>query len=114
MLTTIKPTLVITAILTILTAPVLAGSANSSLESKPPAERAALFTAAIGKSGFNCGRVTNYLFMGEKRGADWFSLRCRNGQDYALRIQNIEDLPTRALPCKALQAAGAKCWIKFN
>ncbi|MFD0917450.1 hypothetical protein ACFQ14_13635 [Pseudahrensia aquimaris] len=94
--------------------PAFAGKANDALEAQSEGKRSTLFTAAIGKSGFNCGQVTTYLFMGEKAGADWFSLRCRNGQDFALRIMNVEDLPTRALPCKALEAAGAACWTKLD
>ena len=88
-------------------------SANDRLLVLPPDEQAAMLTKGIkgcaGDSVFPMGVVTTTKW----KGLAYWSVRCKDGRNFAVQIAPDPKAPWIAADCGALQGTGKECFKKF-
>ena len=88
-------------------------AANDSLLALPPDQQAAMLTKGIkgcaGESVFPMGVVTTTKW----KGLAYWSVRCKDGRNFAVQIAPDPKAPWIAADCAALQGTGKECFKKF-
>ncbi len=92
-----------------------AGEVNDLISRQSASEQAATFRSIITSTGERtCRSVSRTFFMGTNRnGGDYFAVRCDNGTDYLVMIENSDGMRSSVVPCARLKTFGAECWEPF-
>ena len=88
-------------------------AANDSLLALPPDQQAAMLAKGIkgcaGESPFLMGVATTAKY----KGLAYWSVRCKDGRNFAVQISPDPKAPWIAADCGALQGTGKECFKKF-
>lgn len=88
-----------------------AGRAYSALMAESPANRDALFAEVITVNNLACSSVRQSLYLGEADNADFWTVRCGEG-DFVIAVENSssDGMATKVRACSDAQSIGVECW----
>ena len=79
-------------------------TANDMLRQRTGEEQDAIFVTAIRTAEYRCDAVSAWKYHWTNAGADWFGVRCANGREYSVTIQNSGKMQSRVMDCQAVTA----------
>jgi hypothetical protein len=89
---------------------------NQRLMSLPEAKRNEVWTLMFRGSNERCGTVTKSFYQGsyEETGSAFWNIRCSNGPDYQVMIENDAEGSTKILECAIVKLLHGECFKTFE
>ncbi len=93
----------------------MAGESSRLLERMPEAKRLDTLATVVRSVGDDCDTATKYFYKGEepKSNQDFFAVRCGDGKDYLVAIENTGNMSSTVTECNVLKLVGVECWTPF-
>jgi len=100
----------VAAVALVAATPAHAGEAADLMNSKPLEEQRTILSHAIEAAAHQCPTISEHMYVGDKGGMDFFSVRCGDGTEYMVSIESIAQMQSRVMVCEVLEALGVQCF----
>jgi hypothetical protein len=87
-----------------------AGEAAQLMNAKSAEEQRDILSLAVRSAQHQCAKISEHMYVGDKQGMDFFSVRCDDGTEYMVSIESIAEMQSRVILCKVLTALGVQCF----
>ena len=93
----------------------IGGSASDAIDGLNRQKQTDIFRKLINSADSQCDKVTKIFYKGDNTKDDsaYYAVRCHDGSDWMVSVQNGGKMGTRVTSCAMIKLVGLACWDPF-